>query len=115
MSTTPLTLPTVEELRAAFPQATKVQWEQEAYLMLYFGGRRVWCHLQTLVTSREYYCTAKAFREKGGATHPSDWKQCILDALANTRAQLVKEAEEAQAAVAALDEAMKETTCPSSK
>jgi hypothetical protein len=111
VSTPPLTLPTVEELRAAFPQATN-------------HGTNVWGNCVGLTIGAtdfrltgyggQYVC--KYADGKGReCTHPSDWQQAILSAVKYARARYARKAEEAQAAVAALDKAMEETPCPSSK
>lgn len=107
MSTAPLTLPTVEELKAAFPQATKVDVEEGRFLCVHFGK----AHKFILVVGQstpEFYVTARGGRVSGGAVN-SDWVQALKDAASSLRRHMAQEAEKTQAAVAALDEAMKET------
>lgn len=98
----PLTLPTVEELKAAFPQAAPYSTNMwGSFVGLTFGGRAFRLH----ISDGKYVCRYDDGRGRHG-THPTDWRLCVRDAMEKARARYARQAEEAQAAVAALDEAM---------
>ena len=108
---TPLTLPTVEELKAAFPQATDVT----AYLnrVEFTLGRTV---LFLDQKERGYRCYAAEdgycidCGRGGGDAYLEDWRQCINVCVSDYKASKLGDIVSAQAAVAALDEAMKEVS-----
>ncbi len=111
MSTTPLTLPTVEELRTAFPMAADVT----TYLgrVDFTLGRTVFYLDQKEKGYRCYaaedgYCCDCG--RGGGDAYQEDWRQCINTCVADYKSSKLGDIEVAQAAIAALDEALKETT-----
>jgi hypothetical protein len=111
VSTTPLTLPTVEELLEAFPMATDVTT---------YGGRvaftlgRTEFFLRTEPLAYRCYAAEDGYcgdcGRGGGDALRGTWRQSIDDCVADYKASKLGDIEVAQAAIAALDEAMKETT-----
>lgn len=100
MSTTPLTLPTVEELRAAFPMATHVTNT---------GSFRVGITDFRITKDNGCFQCYRYAASKCGVGHMTDWRRAIDNAIASAREEYVQQSESDQAAVAALDEALKET------
>lgn len=96
------TLPTVDQLKDAFPQATEVSCNlHNSCVGLMLGAT----HFRVTLGPNGYTTRYGDGRGRAGL-HPTDWRQCILDTVDLAHARYLRQAREFNAAASALAEAI---------